>query len=68
MVLRWYGGSKVVRWFLVVLWFLFFSFFLVCKYSFILRQWVSVREGCGSKSWLVLDLVYFLVVLLLRLT
>ena len=43
-------------------------FFLVCKYSFILRQWVSVREGCGSKSWLVLDLVYFLVVLLLRLT
>ena len=50
-----------------------FSVSLVClvsvfKYSFILRQWVSVREGCGSKSWLVLDLVYFLVVLLLRLT
>ena len=66
MVLRWYGGSKVVRWFW---WYCgFFSFFLVCKYSFILRQWVSVREGCGSKSWLVLDLVYFLVVLLLRLT
>ena len=52
-----------------------FSFSLVClvsvfKYSlfFCLRQWVSVWEGCGSKNWLVLDLVYFLVVLLLRLT
>ena len=50
-----------------------FLFSLVClvsvfKYSFILRQWVSVWEGCGSKSWLVLDLVHFLVVLLLWLT
>ena len=54
-----FGGTVV---------FFFFFFFLVCKYSFILRQWVSVWEGCGSKSWLVLDLVYFLVVLLLRLT
>ena len=53
-----------------------FPFSLAClvslfKYSlfFCLRQWVSVWEGCGSKNWLVLDLValvYFLVVLLLR--
>ena len=63
MVLRWYGGFWWYCGF-----FLLLFFFLVCKYSFILRQWVSVREGCGSKSWLVLDLVYFLVVLLLRLT
>ena len=62
MVLRWYGGFWWYCGFFLLL------FFLVCKYSFILRQWVSVREGCGSKSWLVLDLVYFLVVLLLRLT
>ena len=73
MVLMWYGGSKVVLWFFdgtVVS----FSFSLAClasvfKYSlfFCLRQWVSVWEGRGSKNWLVLDLVYFLVVLLLRL-
>ena len=75
MVLMWYGGSRVVLWFLVVRWFLFLNFpwlawFFVFKYFlfFCLCQWVSVWEGCGSKHWLLLDLVYSLVVLLLRLT
>ena len=74
VILRWYGGSKVVLWFFVVRWFLFhfpwLAWFLCLSilYSSCLRQWVSVWEGRGSKNWLVLDLVYFLVVLLLRLT
>ena len=47
-----------------------FSVSLVCLVSLFccLRQWVSVWEECESQNWLVLDLVYFLVVLLLRLT
>ena len=49
-----------------------FSVSLVCLVSLFccLGQWVSVWEECGSKNWLLLDLValvYWPVVLLLRL-
>ena len=54
MVLRWYGGSKVVRWFLVVLWFFSSSFFFLCVNillffvsGFLFGRGVGVKLACA---------------------